>query len=754
MQSALCVLLLFMRGITVLALAGVLYTNLKNRPYSVLAAWLLLQLAQDLSIQLLSAFGALSQASVASVFVSCQVAALFAAFKKRTTREFLRLPSKYSAPYLLLFFGWAFVLLIRNLMYTDLTWDAQAYGLPRLALWKIYRSVFTYMPTEQLNIFSNEWNGELNALAYGLFSGSVQGYALGGFEVLLVLLVSLFWLFRLWDVPRPIAFIFALFLASAPAVVGLSCVTKGDLLACLAFAMLLGSMIRSIKSGPNAELLVFGCLAGSLAVGAKISTAFGVVALLGFSYVYFLRHAKVKRIPIAELIVAFLGSGIFLARYVANYLIWGNPFQRIEKASFSVGNLVGNAKITAERAIPIFEPKEIRTYSWALSSDWGVVFAILLVGFLFSLLVDGKLKARAQADKAVGRISGPLVAVLLIIVSTAAITLASIVPAPWTMRYFLPFILPLVVAILAWLHIRLGKFPMLLTYAAVLGLMANSLYIAKRGEIFPGSIKGLVSAIRRGEEPADQYRLFRGIHQNAKASEIGLDQKGGKKVLLLNSIDSQILPFFGKKETNKVRMVADERQLESNLIDPEWDVVAITKRERTAGSLDLCRKIIGPSAYTVVADNPAYLIAIPRRRVKNADSVELEPLRWSVWNFDTDVAYERGKGSLSVSSKHPVDSGYICDALPSSHDLLIQMRAEGRVNGEGTFAAHLSVLGSEPLIRFPSGEVSDNVVYSRVLLRSDAGKEAHLVFGLGGMTKAEGRIELRSISIQPVEILD
>jgi hypothetical protein len=85
-------------------------------------------------------------------------------------------------------------LLCRSLYFYDVTWDGLAYGLPRISFWKQFQTLFTKLPTLQLNIVTSEWNGELNALYYSLLARNDQATSFGNAEVWLVAAATYSWL--------------------------------------------------------------------------------------------------------------------------------------------------------------------------------------------------------------------------------------------------------------------------------------------------------------------------------------------------------------------------------------------------------------------------------------------------------------------------------------------------------------------------------------------------------------------------------
>lgn len=311
-----------------------------DRISSLIAGWLIIQVLQSGVILSLSAIGLLQQ----PYFLVFSL--LLASFIYWQTRS-LRFDSSYvekSWQNLLPFISILFILFaewIRSLFFYDFTTDAHVYGLPRLAFWLNYSSVFVNMPTPQLNLFVNEWNAELNSLAYGIASGSYLGFGFGNLEVLLLLFATIAWVAMLLGAPLFWALCLAATFGSTPAIIGIATTVKGDLLACVAFMMAFGWLLY-IKRGGTSPHLAFGMLLLSsiLAVGSKISIVLSILVVFAFG-IHLMGTAGIRSLwRLSVYTKLFFGIAVFVfsSRFWINGLMYMNPLKRVdgEKALFSV----------------------------------------------------------------------------------------------------------------------------------------------------------------------------------------------------------------------------------------------------------------------------------------------------------------------------------------------------------------------------------------------------------------------------------
>jgi hypothetical protein len=171
-------------------------------------------------------------------------------------------------------------LFYRSHYFFDTTWDGMVYELPRIAFWTHFKSVFVLQATEEVSLFANEWNGELNALYYSLLTANDQAISFGNVEVWGIGVLVFTWLARLSGITRELALPLGLYIASTPVLLGLSTVAKGDLLACISFALAIGFIIQLLKNPSSKLLLILSASSLGLSVGSKIVVLVSVVTLL------------------------------------------------------------------------------------------------------------------------------------------------------------------------------------------------------------------------------------------------------------------------------------------------------------------------------------------------------------------------------------------------------------------------------------------------------------------------------------------
>jgi hypothetical protein len=134
------------------------------------------------------------------------------------------------------------------------------------------------------------------------------------------------------------------------------------------------------KSALAAILCFISC---TLAIGAKISAILPVLAVLciacGVSRVSWFRGVfKIK--PLTR-VCFFLILVIFSSRFWANWIIYKNPFKRIdvEQAHFSLNNLIQNLEIVKLRFFYVLDEIKGKGAMWALSGSMGGAVWFLVI---------------------------------------------------------------------------------------------------------------------------------------------------------------------------------------------------------------------------------------------------------------------------------------------------------------------------------------------------------------------------------------
>jgi len=674
-------------------------------------------------------------------------------------------PSWRDYPALIVICGVLVLMWLRSLVFYDFTWDAQTYGLPRLAIWLNAGSVFVHMPTLQLNLFVNEWNAELNALAFALASGSYLGFSFGNLEVLLWLFVSITWVARLLGASAYWAIILSAVLGSTPAMIGLASTIKGDLLAITAFVMMVGWLIHGRRDqSPVAFLMLL--VSATLAVGSKISVVLPVIAVLSVAagIVGMRGIREISRLTVLTKAVLFLGLMVFSSRLWTNWAVYGNPLKRIdvEKAQFSLGNMYANLDLSGIRMFGIWDEVQGRGVMWALAGSmggaaWFIVAASLLV------LVGAWRNNRAtwsasrrnveQSERAIATSWLILVAGAILFATLVSMTLS---PAyPWTFRYFAPGILLLLVGIGAFtLSVNpAGWRRRALSALAALAVLINIGIAMRPGEVLPTpNLPAMAAEIELADTPLKRMSLFvKQPYQIAVVEALGLDAAAPLNILAFKDLETSLIPFLGSRAQNSIHLVANGNDLVTAAAIPGWDVVAILqKMELRDRSLNAALEQQG---YLILVDNVQYVIALPKRRVTLTPVSALNEVQWTPWNTPDGVRMDVRDGVPEVQSARPVDSGFFTQEVRIKGSTFIRASFEGEIAGTGTHAAHLSLHGRQPVITLPAGKYASTRSYQGILPVLEGETLQRLSFGLGGWAEGSGHLRLTRLEIFQLRVV-
>lgn len=548
-----------------LKLAGVTGCAVLLKPYvssrlsAWLAAWIVLTFATNLAMLLASAFAALTM-----WFIWLWLGAL-GAIAVATRRDLYSAVggSKLFLPAIpiLVVVG---VVAVRAFIFADFTWDAQTYGLARLGLWMNYDSILVHMPTNQINVFCNEWNGELLALVYGLASGSIQGLMFGGVEALLVTCLAAVFLARGLGSSIGWASLVGGVVGSTPVVLGMAGMLKGDLLACGALLLAAGWAV-SIARG---QWLSFAMMlaAGALAVGSKVTVAFGMIAICGFGAFMALRVLSARQI------CAALGTGgalslIFLSRNAINWIVYGNPLIRVrgEDPVPGLDTLVAGLgyvgpMLTQSSVYRAGEP----VYGWLLSAGMGFTF-ILAVAVAVSRWLRGDTWHPASF-------------ILILGAAGAVLATAYVLPIhPWSFRYFAPVVLVASVALMAVHQARtsLRRVALVVTTGVIVW---QTTYLGWAGEINGnGSLSWAVQLLPT-ISPRDRTLISNPPLKDAYAvDKYAFDGDTEKTFVVLAEFNRPIAMFLGSRAQNRLILTSTTDELMREVARANPDYAVMTK---------------------------------------------------------------------------------------------------------------------------------------------------------------------------------
>ena len=223
--------------------------------------------------------------------------------------------------------------MFRSFVYFDTTWDALVYEMPRIFQFSTGKSLFINQDAIAKNIFVNEWNGELNAIFYRILTGDNISISFGNAETLFYGMLAFYELGKAWL--KNNRFILALTFISMPVNIFLSFTVKSDLLGCIClpvFLLMLFLYWRTSREGETDDILLVGCMAiGALGTGARITLIPAVGCAMVVLMVWLLKNwrGQAKRLlhMIATLVIVY---AIAWARYIINFVYYGNPFERCD----------------------------------------------------------------------------------------------------------------------------------------------------------------------------------------------------------------------------------------------------------------------------------------------------------------------------------------------------------------------------------------------------------------------------------------
>lgn len=734
-----------------------------DRLSSLIAGWLIVQALQAGLVLGLSAVGLLYQPYFLTLTLIFAALVCWRTRMLSLPRESVN-PSWRDHPALIAIGGILILMWVRSLFLYDFTWDAQTYGLPRLAIWLNSGSVFVHMPTLQLNLFVNEWNAELNSLAFALVSGGYLGFAFGNLEVLLWLFVSIAWVARLLGASAYSAIVLSEVLGSTPAMIGLASTIKGDLLAIVAFVIAAGWLIHAMKD-KSALAVVLCLLSATLAIGAKISVALPVIAVLSVAAGMLRRTRGIREISRLNAVtksVLFLSLMVFSSRLWTNWVVYGNPLKRIdaERAHFSLGNMFANLDLAGIRLFGILDEVQGKGAMWALAgsmggSAWFVVASCLLV----LTHAWGGYWARTR-NRINSGASDQVIAtswLMMVMGSVLFAVLVSMTLSPaylWNFRYFAPGILLLMIGIGVFSQsgIQTVWQQRSLKALAAVAVLVNIVITVRPGEVVPKlNLVALAAEIKQADTQLKRMSLFiKGPYEMASVDALGLDSGAPLKILVFKDLETSFIPFLGSRAQNLIQTVSNGSDLLAAAAQPGWDVVAILQKQELRDPA--LKDALELKGYWVLVDNLQYVIAFPKKRITIAPVLDMDEVQWTTWNSADGVRMAIHDGVPEVQSARPVDSGFSSQEFHFKGSFLIRASFEGEIEGAGTHAGHLSLHGLQPIIRLPAGKYTSTQIKQGIFSLSEGKTVQRLAFGLGGWSEGSGSLRLKKLEVYQLQV--
>ena len=457
------------------------------------------------------------------------------------------------------------VMALRSFLMFDYTLDAFAYGYPRLAIWMNYGTLLVQMGTIQINIFSNEWNGELNGLLYGLSSGNIQGFGFGNVEVMAILFLSAKWFASLLSARSLQSSAIALVIGSSPAVLGLASTTKGDLLAIAGVLLTAAFTLKAIRAQQPYLFIAMAISSAGLSIGSKLASApFSIFVLTALS----LTLAKPLHLrPIIRALCVGIGfAGIFCSRFFVNLFAFGDALTRAggESTEFGIPTFLGNLGLVARRLWTGAESPPFEV--WALSAGFGTatVFTIVVMGLNWQ-----GIRKRTPLENRV----------ILLLALIALATCSALIPyRPWSFRYLLPAVVVIAIGLVT---LSTERWARLTAALSILGAFVNLGSATRPGEIIPPAAAipfeqhfrnfGSVTSIERA------MMFHPGTYQAYRVNELCLDTPRGITIATLNSINTFYFPFLGSYAQNQLILTKDLDELVKMTAKSKPDLVSVTR---------------------------------------------------------------------------------------------------------------------------------------------------------------------------------
>lgn len=577
----------------IFAISG-LSTSLRKYATSSLDAWLgswvIIQCATICFMLIASAFGSLN---LPVIWAWLAIIALALGLKGLPIQRAKAVISRFElwhAPFVLILI----LIGLRALSFFDYTGDAYAYGYTRIAIWMNYQSLFIHMPTPQINIFTNEWNGELVSLLYGLAANDLQGLTFGNFEVLLVLFLSVLRLCLILGCRARFALFISLAITSTPACLGLAATIKGDLLACVGVVLAAAWIVEKRDHTRHfAYTIALPIAALGLAAGSKISSAVAC-AVLAIALLRGILPLLTSRATWLALLAGTTLASVFCARYFINIAIYGDPLNRAADEGVKAGldSFTGNLVTIANRwfsFFPTLPPFQV----WALSGGLGLT-GLAVTAYLFLVLIERPAFTIAKHREAATGLALGLCALLL--------SMALIGPKDWSLRYFLPAICLMLPAIFSFATSSLAR---KISYALPVLAIGNFAMSLQPGEIVPNfpNLTPLSNWAAIGSMTSVQRALLfhPGTYHVFRIEELGLDQDGpGKSVAILAEINVFLFELVGARAQNRLILTETPLDLEKALYQNP-DLIMVTRRD--ASLPHEVREIISRFGYSI--DSPS-----------------------------------------------------------------------------------------------------------------------------------------------------
>ena len=566
----------------ILKLSCVFLISISIRQYcnscleSVIVAWVNTYILMICIMLGLSVFSILDYTGMITCFVIVIFLLLYYNLRHGNFKNVFSLPTIKKRDVLL----WLFLVIIvvvvfialsyRSFYFFDTTGDAISYELPRISLFAQYKSLFVFQPTQAINIFSNEWNGELNSLYYVVLTGYDQSSSFGNVEIWLFSMLIFTWISNIFNIKSNLSLLIAISIFFLPVSLMLSMTVKGDLLSFSALSLAVVWLIQFYRDRNNLVYLITCAGAIGLLSGSKIPML--PVSLLLFGvYLCIMIFGYVSKYRIRLLCLSMIIFLIGAARYVINMFILSNPVVRVsgEHPNFLMKNVALNFSGLYHSVIDVWYINPFKPYTellWALSANLGYLGIILVI--MPVLLYIDLFKKQYTPDKW-------MIFIIVCLIFPTFFILSSAIPwMPWSFRYFGPWM----ILLLLYCLISLGKYSekfiwLKFIWFVILVIDVTNIFIySHKSEVMPTSFAIAVQNTEIQRKLAFHPFLLGG----GMLRGVPCLKDGGADVLIFNGIAAVIYPYFGPNHTNNVSFVDTSELFKEKIRNKSYDIVVIS----------------------------------------------------------------------------------------------------------------------------------------------------------------------------------
>lgn len=570
--------------------ASFFYRRLQKAAESLVCGWLIVYVGQITLLLILSGFNAMNRIGILLGSGLAIVLICAASYRKRPclnkffhgVQDRIRQWDMVSYIAASIFLLLAVYILLHNALFFDGTWDAHTYQVPRIELFVQKETLFVNMKSIMINIFANEWNGELNAVYYAILCGTNQGMFLANAENFFYSLLVVYWFCRKIGINKNLAFLSMIGYCSMPIVVLLSMTVKGDFVT-IPFFLAAVVFLKDYVETHSSHSLFFLITSGALAAGSKIS----MVPFLGLCFIVVVIFLAIEnRGNIARifryitgiwkiLLLGFFCAMISCARYFLNKIFYGELFKRVDTANEKLTISWLNLKTSiAEMGKTLLNSDNMFTQEgtvWALGADMGMLGVIFLIFFLPTIILHRYFKKREKLERKMFYIWFPVIGSMMFF-------MASTTWFPWSFRYYLPWILVFFFLWILMLQEIFSNKPAFVKKIAVftvtllemICLFSTIVLTTRYGEVTHSSWKDAYKKPLIEREYAFHSSAIPAIY------DFFDEIKSGKKVLICNSGDTAISYLFGADNSNDVTFCVPEEVIAYISGEEQYDCISIS----------------------------------------------------------------------------------------------------------------------------------------------------------------------------------